>query len=208
VLVARDQALTALRAVHAAFDLHKDPKNGRPGDSGAHATASTALEIVRQLQGMEELTIDEITLDEKQARVSIDEVPDRPGTAAAVFKEVAAAGVFVDMIVQSYSRAGKANLTFTVPVADLQKSTAIAEKVAKEFGCGAVTASKEIDKISVQGIGMRSHSGVALGLFRSLSEAGINVDLMSTSEVRVNVLVDGNAGQKAQKCLQATFAKK
>jgi aspartate kinase len=208
VLISREQALTALRAVHAAFDLHKDPKNGRPGDSGAHATVSTALEIVRQLQGMEELTIDEITLDEKQARVSIDEVPDRPGTAAALFKEVAAAGVFVDMIVQSYSRAGKANLTFTVPVADLQKSTAIAEKVAKEFDCGAVTGSKEIDKISVQGIGMRSHSGVALGLFRSLSEAGINVDLMSTSEVRVNVLVDGNAGQKAQKCLQAAFAKK
>ncbi len=157
---------------------------------------------------MEELTIDEIKLDEKQARVSIDAVPDRPGTAATLFKEIAAAGIFVDMIVQSYSQAGKANLTFTVPEADLARSTTIAEKVAKEFGCGAVSGSPKIDKISVQGIGMRSHSGVALGLFRSLSDAGINVDLMSTSEVRVNVLVDGAVGQRALATLQKTFGEK
>jgi aspartate kinase len=107
--------------------------------------------------------------------------------------------------VQSYSRAGKANLTFTVPDKDLDRSLAIAQKVAQEFGCGQVNSSRTIDKISVQGIGMRSHSGVAQGLFRSLSEAGINVDLMSTSEVRVNVLVDGNAGQRALACLQKAF---
>jgi aspartate kinase len=207
VLISREQATAALRAVHAAFGLDKEPTNGKPGESGAHPTASTALEIVRQLQGMEDLTIDEITLDEKQARVSITAVPDRPGTAAALFNEVAKAGIFVDMIVQAYSRAGKANLTFTVPEADLQRSAAIAEKVAKEFGCGDVASSPAIDKISVQGIGMRSHSGVAMGLFRALSDASINVDLMSTSEVRVNVLVDGNAGQKAQACLQKTFGK-
>src|SRR5262249_20450982 len=109
VLVAREQAVAALRAVHAAFDLDKEPYNGAQGDSGAHQTASTALEIVRELQGMEDLTIDEISLDEKQARISIDAVPDRPGTAATLFKEVASAGVFVDMIVQSYGRGGKAN---------------------------------------------------------------------------------------------------
>jgi aspartate kinase len=95
-----------------------------------------------------------------------------------------------------------------VPEADLQKSAAIAEKVAKQFGCGGVSSSPKIDKISVQGIGMRSHSGVAQGLFRTLAEAGINVDLMSTSEVRVNVLVDGMVGQKALKSLQETFATK
>jgi len=205
VLVARPQAVTALRAVHAAFELDKAPRNGSPGDSGAHLTTSTALDIVRQLQGMEDLTIDEIDLDEKQARISIDAVPDRPGTAAALFDAVAAAGIFVDMIVQSYSRAGKANLTFTVPEADLSRSVAIAEKVAAQFGCGGVASSPKIDKISVQGIGMRSHSGVALGLFRSLSEAGINVDLMSTSEVRVNVLVDGAVGQRALATLQKNF---
>ena len=120
VLVARDQATAgACGPCMRRSDCDKEPHNGRPGESGAHPTVSTALEIVRQLQGMEDLTIDEIALDEKQARVSIDAVPDRPGTAAALFKEVAAAGIFVDMIVQSYSRAGKANLTFTVPEADL-----------------------------------------------------------------------------------------
>ena len=112
------------------------------------------------------------------------------------------------MIVQSYSRAGKANLSFTVPEADLQKSVAIAEKVAKQSGCGSVSSSPKIDKISVQGIGMRSHSGVAQGLFRTLSEAGINVYLMSTSEVRVNVLVVGMVGQKALASLQKTFGKR
>ncbi|HZZ29753.1 MAG TPA: aspartate kinase [Pirellulales bacterium] len=205
VLIAREQALPALRAVHAAFGLNKEPANGGPGDSGAHALLSTALDIVRELQGMEDLTIDEITLDEKQARVSIEAVPDRPGTAAALFKEIAAASIFVDMIVQSYSRAGKANLTFTVPEADLQRSAAIAQSVASQCGCGSVSSSPKIDKISVQGIGMRSHSGVALGLFKSLSDAGINLDLMSTSEVRVNVLVDGAVGQRALACLQTTF---
>jgi aspartate kinase len=204
VLVARPQAATALRAVHAAFGLDKEPPSSGVGDSGTLAPAS-ALDIVRELQGMEDLTIDEIDLDEKQARISIDAIPDKPGTAAALFKAIAAAGIFVDMIVQSYSKAGKANLTFTVPEADLDRSAAIAEKVAKEAGCGGVTGSPKIDKISVQGIGMRSHSGVALGLFRSLSEAGINVDLMSTSEVRVNVLVDGAAGQRALACLKKTF---
>ena len=87
------------------------------------------------------------------------------------------------------------------------RSTAIAEKVAKQFGCGSVGGSAKIDKISVQGIGMRSHSGVAQGLFRALSEAGINVDLMSTSEVRVNVLVDNMQGQRALACLQKTFGR-
>ncbi|HEY2881736.1 MAG TPA: aspartate kinase [Pirellulales bacterium] len=208
VLVSREQASTALRAVHTAFGLDKEPRNGGPGDSGAMRAISSALDIVRELQGMEDLTIDEISLDEKQALVSIDAVPDKPGTAAALFKEVAAAGVFVDMIIQSYSRGGKANLTFTVPEADLERSKKIAEKVAKEFGCGGVSGSAKIDKISVQGIGMRSHSGVAMGLFHSLSDAGINVDLMSTSEVRVNVLVDANDGQKAKASLQKAFGHK
>ncbi len=139
VLVAREQATTALRAVHAAFGLDKDPGNGSATPASqrtADAEASSAMEIVRRLQGMEDLTIDEISLDEKQARISVDEVPDKPGTAAALFKEIAAADIFVDMIIQSYSRAGKANLTFTVPEKDLNRSAAIAEKVAKQAGCG------------------------------------------------------------------------
>src|SRR6185369_2403041 len=115
VLVGREQAVAALRAVHAAFGLDKEPGNGKAPATGAKPTDangdSSAIEIVRRLQGMEDLTIDEISLDESQARVSIDAVPDRPGTAAALFNEVAKAGIFVDMIVQSYSRAGKANLT-------------------------------------------------------------------------------------------------
>lgn len=205
VLVSREQAVEALRTVHAAFDLGKEPANGRGAAAPAAPAGDNTAEIVRRLQGMENLTIDEISLDEGQARISINAVPDKPGTAARLFKEVADAGVFVDMIVQSYSRGGKANLTFTVMEADLKKSAAIAEKVARDTGCGAVSSSPKIDKISVLGIGMRSHSGVALGLFKSLAEEKINVDLMSTSEVRVNLLVDGAVGRRAHAALQKAF---
>lgn len=206
VLVARDQALNGLRAVHATFGLDKEPANGAPKQPGQAAPSSnSAVEVVRRLQGMEDLTIDEISLDEDQARVSIEAIPDRPGTSASLFKQIAEAGIFVDMIVQSYSRGGHANLTFTVPEADLARSTAVAEKVAKEFDCGGVVSSPKISKLSVLGVGMRSHAGVAIGLFKSLTEAGINVDLMSTSEVRVNILVDGPEGKRAMNCLQKAF---
>jgi aspartate kinase len=207
VLISRDQALNGLRAIHATFALDKEPSNGGPKQSEQTTPASSAVEVVRRLQGMEDLTIDEISLDENQARVSINAVPDKPGTSASLFKQIAEAGIFVDMIVQSYSRGGQANLTFTVPEADLARSTAVAQKVAKEFGCGGVVSSPKISKLSVLGVGMRSHAGVAIGLFKSLTAAGINVDLMSTSEVRVNVLVDGPEGKRALDCLQKTFAK-
>ncbi len=141
VLVARDQALAALRAVHSAFGLQAEPTNGKSDDTGAHPAESSALDVVRQLQGMEDLTIDEISLDE-EASPSVDRRHARSPRhrRRAVSMKSPAAGIFVDMIVQSYSRAGKANLTFTVPEADLARSTAIAEKVAKQFGCGAVNS--------------------------------------------------------------------
>ncbi|MCC7085821.1 MAG: aspartate kinase [Pirellulales bacterium] len=208
VLVAREQALNGLRAVHAAFGLDKEPANGAAKMPSQAGTSSSAVEVVRRLQGMEELTVDEISLDDSQARVSINAVPDQPGTAAFLFQQIADAGIFVDMIVQSYSRGGQANLTFTVPEIDLARSTKLAEQVARKFGCGNVVSSPGISKLSVLGVGMRSHAGVAIGLFRSLTEAGINVDLMSTSEVRVNVLVAGFAGERALECLQRAFAAK
>jgi aspartate kinase len=215
VLIARSQAQTALRAVHAAFGLAREPAGingptaGKTGaaSSGAPSGApqTSAIEIVRKLQGMEDLTIDEITLDQSQALVTIADVPDKPGMTAALFDELAKANVFVDMIVQSFGRDGQANVSFTVPQGELARTIELARGLAQRLDCSGVSSTPRVAKLSVSGIGMRSNSSVAIRLFQSLTAAGINVDLMSTSEVRVNVIVDGHQGEAALACLQKAF---
>jgi aspartate kinase len=208
VLVARSESIAALRAVHSAFDLKTDPNgNGGPVAVGPVRQAS-ALEIIRRLQGMEDLTIDEISLDQTQSLLTIYDVPDRPGASATAFDGLAKAGVFVDMIVQSFGRDGQANLSFTVPQAEAARTVELAKQLAKQIGCGGVTSSAKVAKLSVSGIGMRSHTSVAIRMFESLAAAGINVDMMSTSEVRVNVIVDGRQAEAALGCLQRAFADK
>jgi aspartate kinase len=206
-LIRRDQAQTALRVVHAAFQLEREPQ-------GAHVSApesplangQVALEVVRRLQGMEDLTIDEVTLDESQGRVTIHGVPNTPGVAAGVFEEIARAGVFVDMIVQSFGGQQSATISFTVPQSELIRSLQVTEKLARQLGCRDVTSAANVAKLSVLGIGIRSNTSVAIRMFQSLADAGINVDMMSTSEVRLNVVVEGTKGKQALEVLQRAFA--
>lgn len=208
VLVSRDDSQQALRIVHQAFDLEKEPTTAvKP--LAKRTTSTDAADVAERLQriSMEGLTIDDISLDPTQARVSITGVPNTPGIAAKVFEEIAAAGIFVDMIVQSHpSTGGSAVLSFTVPQQQLTQSVTAAEKIAKSLHCQAVTSSPIIAKLSVSGVGLRTHTGVAIRMFKALSEAGINLDLINTSEVRVNVVVDGLQGEKGMKQLQAAFA--
>ena len=208
VLVSRDEAFGALRAVHAAFALDQVPPEADANSAKTSKTVGDALDVVTRLQGvgMEDLVIDDISLDQSQARVTINRVPDVPGVAAKVFEEIAASGIFVDMIVQSHGHDGMADLSFTVPKDNLTKSHAVAEKLSGDFACGAVTSSPDVAKLSVSGIGLRSHTGVAIRMFRSFAEAGINIDMVNTSEVRVNVVVDGLKGKRALDCLQKAFA--
>ena len=231
VLVSRDQSQQALRIVHDAFGLDKEPaeKGGslppraasgeRRATNGGGGNGSDAAAVVSRLQSMnmEDLTIDEVALDSTQARVTISGVPDKPGIAAKVFEDVAAAGVFVDMIVQSHpaaghpaagdpSAGGAATLSFTVPQNQLSKSVDAARRIAQNLGCKAVSSSPIIAKLSVSGVGLRTHTGVAIRMFKALSEAGINLEMINTSEVRVNVVVDGLAGEKGLAQLQAAFA--
>jgi aspartate kinase len=210
VLVKRNAAAKALAAVHRAFSLHDVPANCHDSNDGiADSAATNVADVVARLQGidMEELTIDDLASDESQARVTISGVPDTPGVAAKVFEEVAEAGIFVDMIIQSYhGSANDATLSFTVPRANLSESIEVANRLAANFNCRGVTSSPEIAKLSVSGVGLRSHTGVAIRMFRALSDAGINVAMINTSEVRVNVVVDGSHGSRALKELQAAFA--
>lgn len=215
VLVSRERAAEALRIVHHTFSLDQAPPQ-TPAKPGAHTArdgengrGEIAAAVVARLQSMnmEELTIDDISLDSSQARVTISGVPDKPGIAAKVFEDVAAAGIFVDMIVQSHpSAAGAATLSFTVPQNQLAKSVEAAKRIAQSLGCQQVTSSPIISKLSVSGVGLRTHVGVAIRMFKALSDAGVNVEMINTSEVRVNVVVDGAAGQKGLEQLQAAFA--
>jgi aspartate kinase len=206
VLVSRDQGLMALRTVHRVFELDKPPAEVSPPKTHSHASPGDAAAVVARLQGMEDLTIDDITLDDSQARVTISDVPDTPGLAAGVFERVAAGGIFVDMIVQSFGLDGRANVSFTVPRDELHKAVDVSRDLAQSLSCGPVSSSPRVAKLSVSGIGMRSHTGVAIRMFRALAEAGINVEMINTSEVRVNVVVDGEKGQVGLRCLQTALA--
>ena len=211
VLVEREQALNALRIVHRTFELEKEPENlpdqstaGAPADD----TRADISDLLERLQGtdMEELVINDISLDQRQSLVTVIGVPDRPGVAAKVFEEVAAAGIFVDMIVQSYKGyQGRTNLSFTVPRNRLADALKVAEQLAATFDCQNVAHCPEVAKLSVSGIGLRSHTSVAIRMFRSLAAAGINIEMISTSEVLVNVVVDGKEGSKGLAALQEAF---
>ncbi|MEM7315668.1 MAG: ACT domain-containing protein, partial [Planctomycetota bacterium] len=209
-LVTRDQASSALVAVHNAFDLHVAPADAAENKTSYNVPRNVqdAAEILNRLGGvdMEELFLDGITLDETQALMTINGVPDRPGIAADVFEEIAAANIFVDMIVQAQGVDGAANLGMTIPRDQLDAAVQVTEKLSGKLDAGSVISNPNIAKLSVSGIGLRSHTGVAVRMFKALAEAGINVEMINTSEVRVNVVVDGSEGKNALKCLEAAFA--
>ena len=207
VLVARHHGTEALAALHEAFQLDSEPPESSLHDDGptGGSNQNGAADIIARLQGMEDLIIEGIHLDESEALVTILGVPDTPGLAAVVFDEVAAGGVVVDMIVQGFARRGQANLSFTFPKEDLAKSLEIAARLAERFHCPPPASNPNVALLSVVGIGMRSHTEVTSRMFRSLTDAGINVDMISTSEVRVNVIVDSEQGPKGLDVLQKEF---
>jgi len=215
-LVHRDDAQNALRAVHGCFELEKEPESIAPmemnEDAAAPAVTANGEHLEKLIQrlksdNMEELLLNDITLDDSQSRVTMLGIPDQPGVAAHVFEQVAAHGIFVDMIVQTYKGGDQhATLSFTVPAAQLDKTLAVTGNLAIAYGCRSVTHCPHVAKLSVSGIGLHSHTSVGIRMFRALAEAGINVDMISTSEVRVNVVVDGRHGDEGLIQLQKVFA--
>lgn len=206
VLVERTRMTDALRAVHHEFELDKPPhERAAFGEPSQPITAANAVDVVDRLRHMEQLTIHGVELDPSQARVSLTGVTDTPGIAAEVFEAVAAKGVLVDMIVQSVGEEGHTNLSFTVPQADLPRATQIVEQHKDEVG-GNVSNTGSIAILTVTGVGIRSHTGVGTRMFKALYEAGINVDMISTSEVRVNAVVDSEKGEAGLVALKKAFA--
>jgi aspartate kinase len=206
-LVDRAQGMQALRAVHDEFELEKPPGSRSSfGAGGAVAPASSAVDVVARLQRMEDLTIDDVKLDQTQGRVTIARLPDRPGIAAVLFEAIAADGILVDLIVQGAGHDGVASLSFTVPRADVERATSVATDAIGGENVGPVTSDATIAILSVYGVGIRTHVGVASRMFKALSDSKINVEMISTSEVRVNVVVDAAQGEAGLKVLRESFA--
>ena len=208
-LVARDQGLEALRAVHSEFELGRAPsKRATFEDSlvaAKKAKEADAVAVVSRLQSMEDLTVHGVELDLSQSLVTLSNVPDSPGISADVFEAVAAADIVVDMIVQGIGADGKTTVSFTIPRADCDKAASAAGEVIEKLG-GTAAHETNIAILSVTGVGIRSHTGVGLRMFRALSQAGINVELVSTSEVKVNVVVNADKGKSGLAALEAAFA--
>ena len=208
-LVSREQSLAALRAVHSEFELDQMPSGiNTEAISSVSTMKVDAADVVAQLRGvdMEELMIDGIDLDNTQGRLTLLGLQDRPGVAANIFNEIGESGIIVDMIVQSHLKTGEGSISFTVPKENVKKALATLNALTVASSIKEVTSSPQVAKLSVSGIGLRSHTGVAIRTFKALSEAAINVKMINTSEVRVNVIVEGEQADAALKCLNTAFA--
>ena len=155
---------------------------------------------------MEDAIVSGIVGDDSEAKVTITGVPDRPGVSAVLFRALADADVNVDMIVQNLSSDGKrTDMTFTVQGSDLDRVMEVLKLAKKDIGYFDVKSSTEVAKVSVIGVGMRSHAGVAAQMFKALAEKGINILAISTSEIKISVLIDAAYAELAVRTLHSLF---
>ncbi len=212
VLVSRDACEDAVRVVHAGFGLQEaervSPAVGIPtADSGGTTVAAEAAgeEIVARLNSMEDIVVSDVQLDNSQSRITIRRLPDEPGIVAQLFTAVAEGGVMVDMIVQNIARSAGATVSFTVPRDDVDRTMLLVREVFDRWPDMDVASEREIAKLSVVGIGLRSHTEVGARMFRALADAEINVQMINTSEIRVSAVVQASRGDDALRCLLREF---
>src|SRR3974390_2455834 len=164
--------------------------------------------VKEETKNMEEVVVRGVSLDKNQAKVTLIAVPDHPGIAAHIFKAIGDANVNVDMIVQNISHgSGKpaTDLSFTVDKPDLLKAQKVIESLKSEIGFGKVIATEKIGKLSIVGVGMKSHTGVAGKMFETLAREGINIDMISTSEIKISVVIDLAKAEPAMRAVHAAF---
>ncbi|MBI4208662.1 MAG: aspartate kinase [Deltaproteobacteria bacterium] len=154
---------------------------------------------------MENILVSGVTYDRNEAKVTILKVPDRPGVAAKIFAPLMDANISVDMIIQNVSTKGYTDLTFTVAKSDLSLALEIIQRLASQIGAKDVIADKGIAKVSIIGLGMRSHAGVASKMFQSLARAGINIQMISTSEIKISCVIDEKYTELAVRVLHDAF---
>ncbi|KAF0145290.1 MAG: aspartate kinase [Nitrospirae bacterium] len=162
--------------------------------------------VVKEDKDMENVVVSGVAYDKNQVKLTLLSVPDKPGIAAKIFNAIANANVVVDMIVQNVSSDGKAaDISFTVPKTDSKKALKITEEIAKELGAKSVALRDDIAKISIVGVGMRTHSGVAAKMFETLSRHGVNILMISTSEIKVSCVIDSKYTELAVRVLHDVF---
>lgn len=211
VLVSRDESKNAVQAVHSGFGLHditsSNPDVGIPNTPVPVGSMSADVEeqIVAGLNAMEDIVVSDVQLDNTQSRITISHLPDEPGIIAKLFTAAAEGGVMVDMIVQNVARSEGANVSFTVPRDDVDRSLLLVREVLDKWPAARISHDREIAKLSVMGIGLRSHTEVGAKMFHALSEAGINVQMINTSEIRISAVVKADSGDLARQCLLEEF---
>ncbi|MEM6468339.1 MAG: aspartate kinase, partial [Planctomycetota bacterium] len=210
-LVPRDQASKALRAVHHAFGLHSKPEDSQSWmQIKAGRESGVEMEtLVKRLRddALEALTLTGISVLDRQARITLEGVPDEPGIAAGMFEKIGDAGISVDMIVQGFDgNDGSTSVSFTVGEEALADSVTVAKEIAAAHGMRGVQGVGGIAKVTVSGIGLRSHTYVATLLFETLARSEINVEMTGTSELQVNAVIDSGSSDAAKRGLEDVFA--
>ena len=174
-----------------------------------HVRSSFSLEegtwLVREDPSMEDVIVSGVTSDLDQAKIIILHVPDRSGLAAKLFGPLAEDNIVVDMIIQNASADGSTDLTFTVPRGDAKKALARVKAAAAEVGASGVVFDAEVAKVSIVGLGMRSHAGVAARMFQTLAREGINIQMISTSEIKISVVIEAKYTELAVRVLHDAF---
>jgi aspartate kinase len=155
---------------------------------------------------MEQAIISSVAADDSEAKITIENVPDRPGVAATIFRAIADEGVNVDMIVQNVSHRGRTDVSFTAPRADLPRIGPVMERVIREVGAVRFSLDQSVAKVSLVGAGMKSHPGVAADMFAALAEEGINIEMISTSSIRISCVIRAEDAERAVRAVHARFA--
>lgn len=167
---------------------------------------NTGTFVVEEDKDMENVVVSGIAYDKNQAKITVVNVPDRPGIAASLFNAIASANIVIDMIVQNISSDGKfADISFTVPKTDSRRALEVTETIATALGANRVDIRADISKVSIVGVGMRTHSGVASRMFQKLAEHGINIMMISTSEIKVSCVIDLKFTELAVRVLHEAF---
>jgi aspartate kinase len=161
--------------------------------------------VVQEDKSMEKILVSGVTYNKNEARITITKVPDHPGIASKIFTPISEAGVVVDMIIQNTSAEGLTDLTFTVPKIDFKKTMTTIKKIAKEIKAERVMGDENIAKVSIIGLGMRNHAGVATTMFAALAKEGINIMMISTSEIKISCVIDEKYTELAVRTLHSVF---
>ena len=161
--------------------------------------------VVSEDSGMERLMVSAVTHDKDQARITLKKVPDQPGVAAKIFTPISESNIIVDMIIQNTREEGQTDLTFTVPKSAFPDALEIERNVAKEIGADDVLGDVNIAKVSVVGVGMKNHSGVASKMFNTLAKENINIMMISTSEIRISCIIEEKYTELAVRVLHTAF---